>query len=184
MGIPLSPTGRTTDQDLGLANPRHRRAALPLFGLGCFLALLLIRYRSVLFEGGQFASANRHTSIRLICGCGKSGEAGGSPLWDPGHNGGEPLLGNPMFAVFYPGKVLYTLFPYAWSARLHVIAHTVLAFSGLLVLGRSFWCELGGIVPFRTELCVAVRPFCFSFETRFVWSKRLGFRGASVRSTA
>ena len=35
-----------------------RRAALPLFGLGCFLALLLICYRSVLFEGGQFASAN------------------------------------------------------------------------------------------------------------------------------
>jgi len=32
-----------------------RRAILPLLGLGCFLALLLICYRPVLFEDGQYA---------------------------------------------------------------------------------------------------------------------------------
>ena len=42
------------------------------------------------------------------------------PLWDPGHNGGETLLGNPMCALFYPGKVLYALLPYAWAARFYV----------------------------------------------------------------
>jgi hypothetical protein len=31
-----------------------RRGILPLLGLSCFLGLLLILYRSVLFQGGQF----------------------------------------------------------------------------------------------------------------------------------
>ncbi len=60
------------------------------------------------------------------------------PLWDPGQNGGEPLLGNPIAAVFYPGKVLYALSSYAWGARLYVIAHTIIAFVGLIALCRSF----------------------------------------------
>ena len=55
--------------------------------------------------------------------------AGRWPLWDPGQNGGTPLLGNPVAAVLYPGKVIYALFPYAWGARLYVIAHTIIALS-------------------------------------------------------
>jgi hypothetical protein len=35
-----------------------RRAVFPLLGFGCFLALLLVFYRPVLFEGAQFAAAN------------------------------------------------------------------------------------------------------------------------------
>src|SRR5262249_8579997 len=50
---------------------------------------------------------------------------------------GQPLLGDPMAAVLYPGKVLYAWLPHAWAARLYVIAHTILAFLGLLALARS-----------------------------------------------
>ena len=56
------------------------------------------------------------------------------PLWDPWQNGGQPLLGNPMSAVLYPGKLVYWLVPYAWGSRLYVIGHTVLAFAGMLAL--------------------------------------------------
>src|SRR5262249_58492362 len=70
--------------------------------------------------------------------------AGGWLLWGPGHNAGEPLLGNPIAAVLYPGKVLYAWLPYAWAARLYVIAHTSLAFCGLLALGRSLGLSWAG----------------------------------------
>src|SRR5262249_21174029 len=114
-----------------------RRAATHLAGPVCFLALLVVVYRPVLFEGGQFASANSSYFYPLYLRVQQEREAGRWPLWDPGHNGGEPLLGNPMAAVLYPGKVLYAWLPYAWAARLYVIAHTILAFAGMLALGRS-----------------------------------------------
>jgi hypothetical protein len=114
------------------------RAVAPVLGLGCFLALLLCCYRGVLFEEAQFASANASYFYPLDLHVQQEWGAGRWPLWDPGHNGGEPLLGNPMCAVFYPGKVLYTLLPYAWASRAYVVAHTFIAFLGILVLGRSF----------------------------------------------
>ena len=114
-----------------------RRVGLPLLGLGCFLGLLLICYRPVLFGDGQFASANTSYFYPLDLRVRQEWMAGRWPLWDPGHNGGEPLLGNPMAAVLYPGKVLYALLPYPWAVRLYVIAHTLVAFFGMLVLGRS-----------------------------------------------
>ena len=148
------PTGPTTQADLRLEDPRMRRAVMPLFGLGCFLALLLVCYRPVLFEGAQFASANASYYYPLDLHVQQEWDAGRWPLWDPGHNAGEPLLGNPMCAVFYPGKVLYTLLPYAWAYRIYLIAHTVLAFLGLLGAGAVVWCELGGIVPGGSQLCI------------------------------
>ena len=99
-------------------------------------------------------------------------EAGRWPLWDPGHNGGEPLLGNPMCAVFYPGKVLYTLFPYAWAARLYVIAHTVIAFSGLLVLGRSFGVSWAGS-------CLGGLSYAFGAPVLFLYSNPIRLVGAA-----
>jgi hypothetical protein len=115
-----------------------RRAVLPLFGLGCFLALLTACYWSVLFEDGQFAGGNAsYFDYPLYLRVQQEWDAGRWPLWDPGQNGGTPLLGNPMAAVLYPDKALYALIPYAWAARLYVIAHTIIAFFGLLALGRS-----------------------------------------------
>jgi len=115
-----------------------RRALLPLLGLGCFLVLLLVCYRPVLFEDGQFAGGNAsYFEYPLYLRVQQEWDAGRWPLWDPGQNGGTPLLGNPMAAVLYPGKALHALLPYAWAVRLYVIAHTILAFFGLLALARS-----------------------------------------------
>jgi len=121
-----------------------RRAVLPLFGLGCFLGLLLIFYRPVLFEDGQFALRDAGVFYYpLYLRVQQEWSAGRWPLWNPGQNGGEPLLGNPMAAVLYPGKVLYALLPYAWAARFYVIAHTAVAFLGLYALARS--CGVGRV---------------------------------------
>ncbi len=70
--------------------------------------------------------------------------AGRWPLWNDGQNSGEPLLGNANAAVFYPGKVLYALLPYPWAARLFVIAHTIVAFLGVVLLGRGFGVSRAG----------------------------------------
>ena len=115
-----------------------RRAVLPIVGVGCFLVLFLFVYRSVLFEGGQFAWDNAaYLYYPLYLRVQQEWNAGRWPLWDPGQNGGEPLLGNPIAAVLYPGKILHALLPYEWAARLYVVTHTAIAFLGLLVLGRS-----------------------------------------------
>jgi hypothetical protein len=104
----------------------------------CFLALLLVTYRPVLFQGGQFAYRDAAILFYpLYLRVQQEWDAGRWPLWDPGQNGGIPLLGNPITAVLYPGKVLYAWLPYAWGARLYIIAHTIVAFLGMLTLGRS-----------------------------------------------
>ncbi len=128
-----------------------RRAVLPLVGLGCFLGLLLVVYRPVLFEDGQFAWDNAaYVYYPLDLRVQHEWDAGRWPLWDPGQNGGEPLLGNPIAAVLYPGKILHALLSYAWAVRLYVLVHTVIAFLGMLALGRSLgvsWVgsSLGGL---------------------------------------
>ena len=147
---------------LGFNAPRHRVA---LVGLGCFLALLLVLYRSVLFEDGQFAyrdAADFYYPLYLRVQ--QEWDAGRWPLWDPGQNGGMPLLGNPMAAVLYPGKVLYALLPYAWAARLYVIAHTIIAFLGMLALGRS--CGVSWVGSYLGGLSYAFgAPCCSSIAT-------------------
>ncbi|HEX3447892.1 MAG TPA: hypothetical protein VHS97_06535, partial [Isosphaeraceae bacterium] len=60
------------------------------------------------------------------------------PLWEPEENAGMPLLGNPTAAVLYPGKVVFALLPYAWGARVYIVAHSALAFLAMLVLMRSW----------------------------------------------
>jgi hypothetical protein len=102
------------------------------------LALLLVCYRSVLFDGEQFAfrdAGNFYYPLYLRVQ--QEWQSGRWPLWDAWQNGGQPLLGNPMAAVLYPGKLIYALLPYAWGARLYVVGHTAWAFLGIFVLSRS-----------------------------------------------
>ncbi len=73
-------------------------------------------------------------------------DAGRVPLWETEENAGMPLLGNPTAAVLYPGKLIYTLLPYPLAARVYVIAHTLLAFAGMLLLGRSLGIGMTGSV--------------------------------------
>ena len=115
-----------------------RRALLPLLGLVCALALLLYCYRMVLFAGEQFAFRDAiHFYYPLYLRVQQEWEAGRWPLWDPGQNGGIPLLGYPMAAVLYPGKIVYAILPFPWAHRIYVVAHTVVAFVGMLALARS-----------------------------------------------
>jgi hypothetical protein len=114
-------------------------------GLGCGLALLLFFYRSVLFQGQQFGFRDAgqyyyplHARVQA------EWNAGRWPLWDPSENAGMPLLGNPTAAVLYPGKVIYAALPYAWAARLYAVAHSVLAFAGMLALMRSWGTSWAG----------------------------------------
>ena len=55
-----------------------------------------------------------------------------------------PLLGNPTAAVLYPGKLIYAKVPYAWGARLYVVAHTLLAVAGMFALMRSWGVSRSG----------------------------------------
>jgi hypothetical protein len=73
--------------------------------------------------------------------------AGRVPLWEPEENAGMPLLGNPTAAVLYPGKLIYRILPYPLAARVYVIAHTLLAFAGMVVLARAFGIgRAGGVI--------------------------------------
>src|SRR4051794_28806061 len=119
--IPLDSPGRWSNST--------RRAALPLVAAGCALALLLVCYRAVLFGDGQFAYRDAaHFYYPLYLRVQQEWQAGRWPLWDPWQNGGQPLLGNPVAAVLYPGKLIYAALPYPWAVRAYVIAHTALAF--------------------------------------------------------
>ena len=122
-----------------------RRVILSTAALAGFLILMLVFYQRVLLNDGQFAfrdAANSYYPFHLRVQ--QEWNAGRWPLWEPGLNGGEPMLGNPMAAVLYPGKMLFALLPYAWSARLYVILHTIIAFLGMVALGRSFGVSWAG----------------------------------------
>ena len=116
-----------------------RRFALPLLVTACLAALVSICFGSALFRGEQFGYRDAaHFYYPLYQRVQQEWDAGRWPLWEPEENGGMPLLGNPTAAVFYPGKLIYALVPYAWGARLYVVAHTILAFAAMLALMRSF----------------------------------------------
>ena len=122
-----------------------RRRLPTILILGCFLALVAASYGRALFRGEQFAYRDAaHFYYPLYQRVQAEWEAGRWPLWEPEENGGMPLLGNPTAAVLYPGKVLYALFRYDWGARLYVVAHTVLAFAGMLILLRSWGTSVTG----------------------------------------
>jgi hypothetical protein len=116
-----------------------RRLFVPVLILGSLLVLLGACFGSVLWGGQQFSYRDAaHFYYPLYQRVQQEWDAHRWPLWEPEENGGTPLLGNPTAAVLYPGKIIYALFPYAWAARLYVVAHTILAFLGMLALMRSW----------------------------------------------
>ena len=93
-----------------------RRAVLPLLGPCYALVLLLFVFRPVMFRGEQFGFRDAaHFYYPLYLRVQQEWQAGRWPLWDPWQNGGQPLLGSPMAAVLYPGKLIYAPLPYAWA---------------------------------------------------------------------
>lgn len=127
-----------------------RRIALPMVGLGCLLALVAGCFGEALWQGGQFAYRDAaHFYYPLYLRVQQEWSAGRIPLWDPGENGGMPLLGNPTAAVLYPGKLIYTAFGtrhYAWGARIYTLAHILLAVGSMFALLRSWRVSRTGSV--------------------------------------
>jgi len=120
---------------------------LPALPIVCLAALLLVCFHRVFFNDHQFAYRDAaHYYYPLYQRVQHEWDQGRWPLWEPEENSGMPLLGNPTAAVLYPGKVLYALFPYAWGARLYIVAHVVLAFGAMAALMRSWrasWTAAG-----------------------------------------
>ena len=79
-----------------------------------------------------------------------------------------PLLGNPTAAVFYPGKLVFAVLPYAWAARVYIVIHTALAFLGdadldAVVGHKLVW--IGVELLWATPLALR---FCFNTATSFI----------------
>jgi hypothetical protein len=172
-----------------------RRAVVPLIGLLGASALVIACYGPVLFSGRQFGYRDAATYYYpLYLRVQQEWNAGRIPLWEPEENGGVPLLGNPTAAVLYPGKLLYAVFPYAWSTRLYIVVHTFLALAGMMILIRSWGISgagslIGGLsyafgAPVLFQYCnviyligAAWMPWSFHGTDRWV---RLGSRWGLV----
>jgi Bacterial membrane protein YfhO len=112
---------------------------------GCLIALVLTLFGQVVFEDRQFAFRDASQwYYPLYLRIQEDWTAGRWPLWMNEANGGMPLLGNPISAVFYPGKLVYAALPYPWAARAYVILHVVLAFGAMVALLRSWGVSMAG----------------------------------------
>jgi hypothetical protein len=115
-----------------------RRAVPMILGLGCALSLFLACFYPVLCRGHQFAYRDAgHFYYPLNQVVQQDWSAGRWPLWNPGQNAGTPLLGMPMAAVLYPGKLLYAVLPYPSAARASILAHLLIALIGAMAMARA-----------------------------------------------
>ena len=115
--------------------------------LACFATLFLSCYAPALFGDRQFGYRDAaQYYYPLYQRVQEEWNAGRWPLWEREENAGMPLLGNPTAAVLYPGKLIFAMMPYAWGARVYVVAHTALAFVTMLILMRSWQTSWVGSV--------------------------------------
>ena len=130
------------------------RLTTRVLGLICFTFLVVACYGGALFGGGQFAFRDAaHFYYPLYYRVQQEWAAGHLPLWEPRENSGMPLLGSPMAAVLYPGKIFFAILPYAWGLRSYIVAHEFLAFGAMLALTRSWGVSwTGGLLA---GLCFA-----------------------------
>jgi hypothetical protein len=138
------------------AVPRIGRRATSAFRLTCLAVLVAACFGGVLLGGGQFAfrdAANFY--YPLYSRVQQEWASGRLPLWEPGEDGGRPMLGNPMAAVLYPGKLLFALVPYPWGVRLYTVAHELLAFWAMAALMRSWSVSRTG---------AALAGLCYAFS--------------------
>jgi hypothetical protein len=116
-----------------------------LLPLGCLVFLVATLFGAVLFADRQFGYRDAwQTYYPLYKRIQAEWDAGRWPLWLTEVNGGMPLLGNPVSAVLYPGKVVYALLPYAWAARLYIVMHIIIACGDAFLLARHWQISLTG----------------------------------------
>ncbi|WP_435010183.1 YfhO family protein [Tundrisphaera lichenicola] len=142
-------------------------------GLACGLALLLYVYRPVLFFGETYGFRDAaHFYYPLYERVQDEWNAGRWPLWDADENAGMPLLGNPTAAVLYPGKLIFGMMSYPWAARLYAVAHTALAFAGMLALIRAWGTS-------RTGASIAGLSYAFGAPILFQYCNIIFLVGAA-----
>ncbi len=142
-------------------------------GPACGVALLLFVYRPVLFDGGQFGYRDAaHYYYPLYQKVQAEWAAGRVPLWDPGENAGMPLLGNPTAAVLYPGKLIFAALPYPWAVRAYAVAHTALAFAGMLAMLRGWGAS-------RPAAAIAAIGYAFGAPVLFQYCNIIFLVGAA-----
>jgi len=150
-----------------------RRLVPPLLGAICLLGLVFWCYGGVLCRNQQFGFRDSvQYYYPLYERVQKEWESGRWPLWEPEESGGMPLLGNPTAAVFYPGKLIYAVLPYAWGARLYVVAHTVLAFGAMRLLMRSWGTSATGST-------LSALAYAFGAPILFLYSNVIFLVGAA-----
>lgn len=66
---------------------------------------------------------------------------GHPPFLNPGVNGGQPILVNPNYAIFYPGNILYLVLPFDAAWNLSLASHALWAALGAYCLCRYLRCE-------------------------------------------
>jgi hypothetical protein len=149
------------------------RRLVPLLGPACALVLLLVCFRAVLFGGEQFAYRDAaHFYYPLYHRIQQEWGAGRWPLWDPWQNAGTPLLGIPMSAVLYPGKIVYAVLAYPWATRLYTIAHVAVAWAGMFALARG-WKQSG------TAAGLAAMAYAFGAPVLFQYCNVIYLVGAA-----
>ncbi len=127
----------------------------PLAATACVAALVVACHGGILFGGQQYAFRDSgHFYYPLYWRVQQEWSAGRLPTWEPGANGGMPLLGHPMAAVVYPGKLIFALVSYPWGVRLYTVGHEVLAFWAMLALMRSWGVS-------RTGATLAAMSYAF-----------------------
>ena len=100
-----------------------RCAVMPGLGIACLLGLVIACFGPVLFRNEQFAFRDAaHFYYPLYQRVQEEWEAGAGRSGSRRRTAGCPCSGNPTAAVLYPGKLIYAFFPYAWGARLYIVA--------------------------------------------------------------
>lgn len=109
-------------------------AAVALAFLGALAGELLVPGRVIATRDiAQFHLPLRTALVELA--------HGGIPLWNPWLSGGQPIVSDPSYAVFYPPTWLAVLIGPGASLTLYAVLHLGLAFAGAHLLARRLGCR-------------------------------------------
>ena len=149
----------------------RRAVVVGIAGLA-FVGLASWVFRGVL-GGEQFGYRDAtHHYYPLYLRVQQEWGAGRVPLWDPWENGGQPLLGNPTAAVFYPGKLVFAALPYPAAARAYVLLHVAIAF------GAMVWF-LRGIGASGVAATIGALSYSYGAPVLFQYSNVIYLVGAA-----
>ncbi len=128
-----------------------------LIVLASIAGLFVWLFANALFHGGVFvfrdAGHYYYPLFQFVAGEWKAGRV---PLWNPYENLGVPLAGNATSSVFYPCTLIFLLpLDYAWTYKLYVMGHVLLAAGAAYRLGRHWGgsVEAAGVGAMSYAFC-------------------------------